>query len=86
MSNATPIDTGKTSESWVYGITEDPGRITVFWRNTNVEDGVNIALILQYGHATRNGGWVEGLDYINPAIRSIFNDLADAAWREVISS
>lgn len=84
LAMATPEDSGKTKDSWQYEIVQEDGRLAVYWKNTNTNDGVNIAVILQYGHATRNGGWVEGTDYINPAIRPIFDDMAREAWREVI--
>ena len=84
LQEATPKDTGKTANSWSYEIVEEAGRTTVYWRNSNVQNYVNIAIILQYGHATRNGGFVEGIDYINPAIRPIFEDMAKEAWKEVV--
>ena len=83
LSAATPKDTGLTADSWYYEVTEadDVYKLTFF--NSNINKGVPIALILQYGHGTRNGGWVEGRDYINPAIQPIFDKLANDAWREV---
>lgn len=83
LSAVTPIETGVTAMSWNYEIIQNDSSISVVWNNTNIHKGINIALILQYGHATRNGGWVEGVDYINPALRPIFDDLADKAWKEV---
>ncbi len=85
LKEATPKDTGKTSESWTYKIVEDEkGNLKIEWHNTNIVDGwANIAILLQYGHATRNGGYVQGQDYINPAIDSIFNNMAKEAWKEV---
>ena len=84
LKEATPKDTGKTSESWIYKIVEDEkGNLKIEWHNTNVNDGQMIAILLQYGHATRNGGYVQGQDYINPAIDSIFNNMAKEAWKEV---
>lgn len=80
---ATPKDTGLTSESWQYRITQRNGSFTLTFDNTNIQNGVPIAIILQYGHATRNGGYVQGIDYINPAIRPIFERLAEEAWEEV---
>lgn len=85
LASATPKDSGVTSGSWSYEIAESAGRLGVYWRNSSVNDGVNIAIILQYGHGTRNGGYVEGIDYINPAIRPIFTQMADEAWKEVLS-
>ena len=80
---ATPKDTGKTSESWSYEIIKDRDSVTIGWKNSNVNDGVNIAVILQYGHGTKNGGYVKGIDYINPAMKPIFERLAKEAWEEV---
>lgn len=81
---ATPVDSGLTASSWVYDIEISDTGSRVIWSNTNVVDGwCNVAIMLQYGHATRNGGYVEGIDYINPALRQVFQELADAAWKEV---
>lgn len=82
---ATPVDTGLTADSWGYEITRKKGSVSIVFTNANVQKGIPIAIILQYGHATGNGGWVEGRDYINPAIRSVFDKLADSAWEEVSS-
>ena len=84
LKAATPKDSGETAESWSYEIVKEPGRTAVYWRNSHVVNGTNIAIILQYGHATRNGGFVEGIDYINPAIRPIFEEMAREAWKEVV--
>lgn len=86
LSSATPVDTGKTADSWTYEITRNRGSVAISFHNTNIQNGVPIAIILQYGHATRNGGWVQGRDYINPAIQPIFNKIADEAWKEVTKS
>ena len=87
LKAATPKDTGKTSESWKYEIVKDEKGYRIVWSNTNVvQDGkypVNVAILLQYGHATKNGGFVKGNDYINPAINQIFQSMADEAWKEV---
>ena len=85
LREATPKDTGKTSESWKYDIEQDEnGNYQIVWSNTNVvNDWANIAILLQYGHATRNGGFVKGQDYINPAIEKVFQGMADEAWKEV---
>lgn len=83
LTAATPVDSGMTAVSWSYKIIQNDNGVSVTWYNDNVNKGVNIAIILQYGHATRNGGWVEGRDYINPALKPIFDDLAKAAWKEV---
>ena len=86
LSAATPVQSGRTATSWGYIIEQGTNTISIVWTNSNVNNGVNIAIILQYGHATRNGGYVEGIDYINPALRPIFEKLADAAWKEVTAS
>lgn len=85
LAEATPKDTGKTAESWDYRVEETDNGYRIVWTNSNVNKGVMIAMLLQYGHGTGTGGWVEGVDYINPAIRGIFNDMADEAWKEVTS-
>ena len=86
LKAATPVDTGLTANSWSYEVTNQNGVATIGFYNTNIQNGVPIAIILQYGHATRNGGWVEGRDYINPAIQPIFDKIAENAWREVTKS
>ena len=83
LASATPVDTGKTASSWSYKIENNNGSISISFENSNVQDGVPIAIILQYGHGTRNGGWVEGRDYINPAIQPIFDQIVNDAWKEV---
>lgn len=83
LASATPIDSGLTASSWYYEITNKAGSATISFYNSNVQNGVPIAVILQYGHGTGNGGWVQGRDYINPAIRPIFDRIANEAWREV---
>lgn len=83
LARATPKDTGKTAASWSYAVHKSDGLITITWSNSNIVDGVPIAVILQYGHGTRNGGYVEGVDYINPAMRPIFERIARRAWGEV---
>lgn len=83
LSKATPVDTGKTASSWGYEIVEEDGRLKIIWTNSNINHYVPIAIIIQYGHATRNGGWVEGIDYINPALAPIFDEIRDKVWREV---
>ena len=86
LSSATPVDTGLTSKSWYYTIENKNGVATLSFNNSNIQNGVPLAIILQYGHGTRNGGWVQGRDYINPAIQPLFDKIADAAWREVTKS
>ena len=83
LASATPVDTGLTANSWRYEIEQKKGSISISFHNTNIQNGVPIAVILQYGHATRNRGWVQGRDYINPAIQPIFDKIANEAWREV---
>lgn len=83
LSSATPIDSGKTANSWSYEITNKDGSVIITFNNSNIQNGVPIAIILQYGHGTRNGGWVQGRDYINPAIQPVFDEIVDKAWREV---
>ena len=83
LESATPKDTGLTSKSWKYKIKQSKGSVSFSFYNTNIQNGVPIAIILQYGHATRNGGWVQGRDYINPAIQPIFDQIASHAWKEV---
>lgn len=83
LASATPVDSGLTASSWYYEIENQNGRYKINFCNSNVNDGVPIAIILQYGHGTGTGGWVEGRDYINPAIQPIFDKIADEAWREV---
>lgn len=86
LSSATPVDTGETASSWYYEVIKENGSVTISFCNSNVQNNVPIAIILQYGHGTNNGGWVQGRDYINPAIQPIFDDLANNAWKEVTKS
>ena len=86
LQNATPKRTGKTAQSWDYEIVSNNGSDAIVWTNSNENKGVNIAVILQYGHGTRNGGYVVGIDYINPALKDVFNQLAEEVWREVTSA
>ena len=83
LSKATPVATGKTAASWYYTITKENGVIKISFCNSNIQNGVPIAIILQYGHGTNHGGWVQGRDYINPAIQPIFDEMAKDAWKEV---
>ena len=83
LSSATPVDTGQTAKSWYYKIEKTDKSISLLFCNSNIQNGIPIAIILQYGHGTGTGGWVQGRDYINPAIQPIFDKLANDAWREV---
>lgn len=84
LKGNTPVDSGKTAASWDYDIVVGDGQVSIQWLNRNINNGVNIAVILQYGHGTRNGGYVRGRDYINPVIQPIFDKIADEAWEEVV--
>lgn len=83
LASATPVETGKTANSWYYKVESKNGSHSINFYNSNIQNGVPIAVILQYGHGTRNGGWVEGRDYINPAIQPVFDQIVENAWREV---
>ena len=83
LASATPVDTGLTANSWYYKIEKSKGSVSISFHNSNIQNGVPIAVILQYGHGTKNGGWVQGRDYINPAIRPIFDAIVEDAWKEV---
>lgn len=83
LRSATPVRTGLTAESWDYEIVESFGSVSIYWTNSNVQDGVQIAVILDYGHGTANGGYVQGRHFISPAIQPIFDEIANAAWKEV---
>ena len=83
LASATPVETGATANSWYYEIKRQNGSVSIEFKNSNIKDGIPIAVILQYGHGTGTGGWVQGRDYINPAIQPIFDRIADFAWKEV---
>lgn len=83
LASATPVDSGLTANSWYYEIKHGNESVSISFHNSHFNEGVPIAIILQYGHGTRNGGWVEGRDYINPAIQPVFDRIADNAWKEV---
>lgn len=85
LAGATPVDSGATAESWYYEVVDRPGYFAIHWLNSHVEDPGNIpvAVLIQYGHGTRNGGYVEGIDYINPAMAPIFDQIAADMWKEV---
>lgn len=84
LAIATPKDSGKTADAWSYDVQMDRNGASVSWSNSNVNDGVSIAVILRYGHGTGTGGYVQGRDYISPAIRPIFDEIAESAWKEVV--
>ena len=83
LSSATPVDSGQTANSWYYEIKRQNGSVSIVFNNSHINKGVPIAIILPYGHGTGTGGWVQGRDYINPAIRPIFDRIAEDAWKEV---
>ena len=83
LESATPVESGLTARSWYYEIKHENGSAMITFKNSNIQNGVSIAVILQYGHGTGTGGWVQGRDYINPAIQPIFDKIAENAWREV---
>ena len=83
LSSATPIESGETANSWYYKINRTKESVAITFHNSNIQNGVPIAIILQYGHGTGTGGCVEGRDYINPAIQPIFDRIAEDAWKEV---
>ena len=84
LKAATPVESGETATAWNYKITQTGTTIKITWTNSHVVDGVPIAILLQYGHATRNGGYVQGKDYINPALKPVFDKIAEEAWKEVV--
>ena len=86
LSQATPVRSGRTASSWSFKINSSGGRYEIIWSNSNVNRGVNIAMIIQYGHGTRNGGYVQGIDYINPVTAQVFEEMANELWREVTSA
>ena len=83
LASVTPVETGQTANSWYYEVIRENGQIKLNFCNSNIQNGVPIAIILQLGHGTGTGGWVEGRDYINPAIQPIFDKITNEAWREV---
>lgn len=85
LQAATPVDSGLTANSWGYEIEKSNGSVKITWINTHTVSGVNIAIILQYGHGTGTGGYVSGRDYINPAIKPIMDKIADEVWKKVTS-
>lgn len=83
LRSVTPTQTGKTADSWEFGVEEGKGTVTLYWTNTHENDGVNVALMIIYGHGLHNGGYVLGNDFVTPAIQPLMNDLADQVWKEV---
>ena len=83
LKSATPVRTGKTADSWAYTIVNDRKKISIFWTNSNINEGVPIAVIIEYGHGTGWGGYVQGRHYISPAIQPVFDMIADSIWKEV---
>lgn len=83
LKKSTPKDTGKTSESWSYKVEKNNNRVSIVWSNSNINNGQSIALLIQYGHRSKSGYWIEGVDYINPALIPIFNDMGEEIWLEV---
>lgn len=83
LKNATPVDSGKTAESWYYEIERNSNGVSIYWSNNNENKGVVIAILLQYGHGLQNGAFLSGVDYINPAMRTVFEELANEAWEEL---
>lgn len=83
LANATPVDSGLAASSWDYEIVKKFGSYTIYWKNTNIENGAQVVILLQYGHGTGTGGYVQGRDFINPAIRPIFDQIANDVWKEV---
>lgn len=83
LRSATRVESGETANSWTYEIHRTAGGVTIWWKNTHVVNGFNVAIGLQYGHGTGTGGWIEGYDFINPALKPIFDDIANSVWEEV---
>lgn len=83
LASATPVESGKTADAWYYEISGGKGYATITFGNSHVNQGVPIAIILEYGHGTGTGGWVQGRHYIAPVIQPLFDKIADDAWREV---
>jgi hypothetical protein len=86
LSAATPVDSGRAALSWDYEIQKTAGSVTIHWTNDDIENGFSVAVMIQYGHGTGTGGWVQGIDYINPAMRPIFDQIAETVWKAVTSA
>lgn len=83
LASATPVDSGLTANAWTYEIVNRKGNHSIIWHNTNVISGIPVAILIQYGHATRSGGWIEGRDYINPVIKPLFDQITNEVWKQV---
>ena len=83
LRSATPVDSGITASSWDFHIEHERGRVSIVWTNSSSNQGLPIAILLQYGHGTGTGGYVQGIDYINPAIKPVFDEIAEEVWKEV---
>lgn len=86
LAQATPVNTGLTASSWSYEIVQKEKTISLIWKNSNVVDGYPVAILIQYGHGTRNGGYVQGIDYINPALKPVFDKISNDIWTEVVGN
>jgi len=86
LSNATPVNTGRAAASWNYEVGKEKGTYFIYWTNSDTENGFPVVIMLQFGHGTRNGGYVQGRDFINPAIRPIFDQIAEDVWKVVTSA
>lgn len=86
LEHATPIDSGLAAHSWTYEVTNSGGSYSIAWMNTDVENGFRVVIMLQYGHGTGTGGWVAGRDFINPAIKPVFDKIANKVWKAVTSA
>lgn len=86
LSRATPLESGLAAASWGYVITHAKGSVSIGWTNSDVEDGYPVAIMIQYGHGTGTGGWIQGIDYINPAMRPVFDEIAETVWKAVTSA
>lgn len=86
LAEATPQESGLAANSWSYEITQSKGSLNIAWKNSNVEGGYHVAVMIQYGHGTGTGGWIQGVDYINPAMRPVFDQIADTLWKAVTSA
>lgn len=86
LENATPKRSGKTASSWSYEVIRNKNQVSITWTNSNENKGIPIVVLIQYGHGMPNGTYVEGIDFINPAMRPVFEQIADSIWKEVVKS